>query len=63
MFFFQNKKEFLGKNSSVQGTFKEINDNVIFFMIMLYNFLSFAHAKKAFLIIERVKIVSRILVS
>ena len=44
-FIFKIKKEFIGKNPSVQGIFKETNDNVIFFIVMLYNFLSFAHAK------------------
>ena len=62
IFVFKMKKEFTGKNPSVQGTLKETNDNVIFLIIMLYNFHSFAHAK-TFLIIVRVKIVSKILLS
>ena len=44
IFFFKIKKECIGKNP-VHGTFKETNDKVIFFIIMFYNFLSFAHAK------------------
>ena len=45
----------MGKNPSVQETFKETNGNVIFFIIMLYNILSFAHDKNI-LIIARVKL-------